>query len=506
MKIIIWVERFFPEIGGLEYSMYRLAQVLRENEHEVTILTSSQEEQNFPFDVIRFDHNNFIEESTKYLLERISHIDVLYISRLFQGKEGQHIVCIEKLKGLKIYLRVPTTKNILMLEKKVDFIRDNVGALIVQNKDCLLFAINCFKNTSIIYSPNRGLTVPSKKQCFQSYFIFSGRITESKNLYTLLEAWEVLLDQTNLPRMPILKVFGTPYDKEYFKKCVVKISKLKNVEYYGSYHPENFEHIINSSCVVIPSLREGHSNLFIQSSLAGKPCIYSNIPGLGYNKTYNDFLKLNNPLNKTELFRALKQMLFLEKSEYESLSEKILKNAKFENELPNNHFEHLCLGNNTIGSRPYTGLFVKPESASRIKEIVQYLLDVDFEVVSLTKFNSWLRFSKGLYTDLQNDHILSIQSYYDNNVIKDEFYFIVLFHRTKLGQSHKYLKTIKGNYFANKLNSKSTLRYIFGKPVSENIIVNNKEITLNGFHSTNNHADFVKSVRLLKTSYFCPWV
>ena len=137
-------------------------------------------------------------------------------------------------------------------------------------------------------------------------FLYVGRLIKEKGIFDFLKAAEKLLNKSNNVEFFIVGNINASVVK---KNGFVKQFQLKDNFTFIDYSENILEHINNSDCVVMPSWREGISNVLIEAGAMRKPSIASNVPGCKdvITDSYNGYLFKPNVCN--EITNAMNRIL-----------------------------------------------------------------------------------------------------------------------------------------------------------------------------------------------------
>jgi glycosyltransferase involved in cell wall biosynthesis len=105
---------------------------------------------------------------------------------------------------------------------------------------------------------------------------FIGRIHEQKGLVHLLQAWEKISKDYPNFYLQIIGGYDNPYGKELKRKYNQQVRWLG----YISDRKQIIEHLMNSQCIVIPSLFEGSPLTLFEGLASGMPVICSDIAAM----------------------------------------------------------------------------------------------------------------------------------------------------------------------------------------------------------------------------------
>lgn len=318
----MWTKRFYPDIGGLEIALKRLLDLLTKNGFMVDVVTTTKSFANSPrLQVHTFDEEHFWKDSTEFILNNHSKWDALYVARISQDKPEQHLAYLGRIENFDYsFLRVPTTFHLKKI-RKID--RKNVisrifSHLIALNRKSAIVCKALYPEVTVIQSSNLVELPDNFSINYKSYYLFSGRITPSKNLVNLLGGWAMF--KSEIPNERTLRIYGTPYHPAYFQECLDRIMETEDVSYYGTYPAGTFDVIDKAFFVVIPSFREGHSNLMNEALSCATPIIASDIPGLRDHLTHERSLLIPKPLKARNIAQRLKDSLLISQEDYRSMA------------------------------------------------------------------------------------------------------------------------------------------------------------------------------------------
>jgi len=288
LRLVFWSETFYPTIGGTEISLYRQIKELLRLGNEVTVISPDgslkflqiNEKYGDYFQKIRVKGKNHIFKTGK-LLKDLNDIDLLYITRVFKCDPLSHLKIIKKISSeIDTVLRVPTQGNIdaISLYPLNEYLYE-LGGFISLN-DAITEEIKRYIKRPRIFPHRNGIPLHEfrgSKFTKKGSYLFIGRLTKTKGIPVLLRAWKKYKQLGGKKHLIIggpFKVGSTPTilnDTKFLRRY--------GINYIGE--PANiWEHIENIYALIIPSLREGHSNVMLEAMAFGLPIIASNIPGL----------------------------------------------------------------------------------------------------------------------------------------------------------------------------------------------------------------------------------
>ena len=143
--------------------------------------------------------------------------------------------------------------------------------------------------------------------------LWGGRFAELKNLDSLLTAWRetkgVIQDGWRL------HLYGKAYDPGYLERVLALADQSTAVEYRGVYR-DGLESVAPAPAgIVIPSFREGCSNLLVEAFGLGIPVIGSRIPGVGEHLSAAGQIVIAPPFSSAQVAEALRVFCAMEEAE-----------------------------------------------------------------------------------------------------------------------------------------------------------------------------------------------
>lgn len=147
-------------------------------------------------------------------------------------------------------------------------------------------------------------------------FILISRLIKEKGVIEYIEAAKILINDGYCARFLILGPYynsGPKYN--IIDEKVIKEAEHKNIiEYLGTSNDVK-TFIINSDCVVLPSYREGMSNLLLEAASLSKPIITTNVPGCKEVVEHNFNGLLCNVKDTKDLANKMIQFIHLTKEQ-----------------------------------------------------------------------------------------------------------------------------------------------------------------------------------------------
>lgn len=329
MKILIYSHFFDPSIGGVETASYYLANNLRKQGQDITLVTRTKgvnKSKNYNFRCIR--NPNF-----KSLLKLIKESDIVHmqgynvfiflISKLFNKKliwdhHGYDTIClkieawngeecnykfIQCLKCLKVDYSLFKIILLLMMYYIKNFSKNKVS-FHISHSNYLKSRLNIENNIVIPNCLNLNCHAYSGKIQFD--IIFVGRLVKEKGCATLIKA--VAICKSNGLNLSVLICGDGNFRTEI--ENLVEIHQLKsNVKFMGFVDKTLLPHLYSiSKIVVIPSLGpETFGMVAIEAMMYKKPVIASDYGSLAEIVIDSGFLF--EPGNEIELAEKIQELI-----------------------------------------------------------------------------------------------------------------------------------------------------------------------------------------------------
>ncbi|MFH1545431.1 MAG: glycosyltransferase family 4 protein [archaeon] len=345
MKILIVVPYFHPSAGGLQQYALNLHNYLKDNKHEVVIVTSNKENK------LKEEKINNTRIYRLPTLFRISNTPINF----FWVKHLRRIIETEKPDLINAHLPVPFIADLaarVAKERKIPFILTYQNDLIKENP-----LLNLLCKAYYFFLGNKTLEI-SKKIIVNSFYyaetsphlkkhlkkvscvppsvdvkkfnlsinrdwlkrkynlknnivLFVGQLDKSHNhkgLKYLIEAIKKIKEE----KTPIkLLIVGEGDNINYFKKISKKIGIEEDIIFAGKKEKTLPLHYAGSNVTVLPSTNrsEGFGIVLIESMACGTPVIGTRVGGIPavIDDKKDGFLV--EPKNSIELSKAIKKIL-----------------------------------------------------------------------------------------------------------------------------------------------------------------------------------------------------
>ncbi len=329
-EIVIVSDLWFPFVNGLAKALRRTASALRRSGISVTVLTVDDGRyRGDPGDGVQmFPPENFLESATAFIANSRPRISIF--SKFFlglptvQGKElvqvADQVALIEnRCRSSYNVFRVPT---IWFPEQTKPTVHAGIAR-----------AINAFVSLNqVIYDQLQGLfpdhvhllawncsdvltrgQLDARHAADSRVLLWGGRFNELKNLESLVTAWR----ETNgaIGDGWRLHLYGEPCDPGYLERVLALADQSPAVDYRGVYREGLASVTPAPAGIVIPSLREGCSNLLVEAFGLGIPVIGSDIPGVGEHLSAAGQIVIAPPYSSAQFADALRVFCAMEETE-----------------------------------------------------------------------------------------------------------------------------------------------------------------------------------------------
>lgn len=205
-------------------------------------------------------------------------------------------------------------KFVLSKTAKIFFQNDDDMQLFLQNKFATAERVVAVPGSGVDYQYFSPIEKTTNDNKFK--FLFISRLVKDKGIMEFLECTELLRKEFDNLEFTVIG----PFWSQNLKANTVSESELQrwidngNIHYLGE-KKDVRPFIANADCIVLPSYREGTSNVLLESCSMERPCITSNVTGCkeAVEDKYNGYLC--EPRNVTSLYEAMKKMVLLPESE-----------------------------------------------------------------------------------------------------------------------------------------------------------------------------------------------
>lgn len=303
-KMVIWTENYFPTIGGTEIALKRQVEWFAKKGIDIEIITPDP-------NCTSLDRVHPVKNSSvgikeaRDLIKDISDIDMLYVSRIFHTNTELFLEALQTVSETNTtLLRVPTTDDVLRfdnhnLKEHLNSV-DNILSLNYYTKIRLQ---SKFHEINIV-SHRNGVPRNFYENKFEQSgpIIYAGRIAKSNGIDILLESWRTYKREGGDESLHIYTVERDPI--EVPRLYSPKWRQENDVTIFNGSYPL-WESVESAKSIVIPSRREGHSNLMLESMAVGIPVIASRVPGLKSDIKQSGCGLLFDPENQNALVETL---------------------------------------------------------------------------------------------------------------------------------------------------------------------------------------------------------
>lgn len=311
MKVLLLNRSYYPNVGGIENSLYFLSQELKQSGSEVTILTQEilqQYEQREEYaSVVKYPRYTF----SKLLLPFIPYLTEKKVAKWIKqhnaGLEADVVICrdpmlglaysrvfsnanmvyipaviikfynkgIRKTRSVKAFIKEALRyiqlkiegyqqKKIMHLASRVIVFSKNVKDQIARGKIC------CTDKVSVCY-PGVSKKISCQIQKFTSEnsprFLFVGRLVDEKNLEMLIKAFEKLPCENKK-----LVIVGDGNQRNSLERIVDAFNLSGSVVFTGE-TPQPEIYYSQADFFVLPSKYESFGQVIVEALTAGLPVI-----------------------------------------------------------------------------------------------------------------------------------------------------------------------------------------------------------------------------------------
>lgn len=309
------IAQFYPIVGGAERQAQKLAKELIQRGFDVSVATGrypglkkSEVVDGIPVfrsricgikrgNLIKFGTYSFMLSLFWYLVKNRKKYDIVHIH---QGLQPAFVgVLASRLLGKKSLIKIGNSAerfDLKILSQKPIFgpmmakytlNADKIIATSSQiEQDLLDFGFRSEQIVKIpngveyVSSPNESQIVTLKKKLEipenTTIVTFVGRLLPKKNIRKLIEAWSIVVAQSN--KKVKLLLLGEGEQRSEIENLVNSRSLEEYVELRGMVNNVG-EYLTVSDVFVLPSVVEGLSNALLEAMAYGVACAVSNIPG-----------------------------------------------------------------------------------------------------------------------------------------------------------------------------------------------------------------------------------
>jgi len=294
-KLAFWTASHLPDLGGFQWSTYRLVKALSKIGHEATFITRATSNGEFSSDIltVRFGGDtvlDWVKNSGQWLIANRDHFDLIHCIDCFYKAVDEQLETLSTI-NLPSVIKIPTQgciqKLINTTTRQNGFKRISAFSALNQEMVVELEQLGV-ASTRIHLIPNgidpnefvptenrtnirKQLGLPNDK----ILLLFVGRMVYRKRLDVLLSAMRFMPDTVAL--VIVGSAFGQRDSVE--AEIVERISTLPNVVL----RPPTHNILPYYQCCDIHALlseREGMPNSILEGMSCGMPTIVSNIPGM----------------------------------------------------------------------------------------------------------------------------------------------------------------------------------------------------------------------------------
>jgi glycosyltransferase involved in cell wall biosynthesis len=157
-------------------------------------------------------------------------------------------------------------------------------------------------------------------------FLFIGRLLKDKGIFEFIEAAKNIIPQYPATKFLIVGKIDAHNPSSITQQQLDDISSIPNIEYLG-YLWDTRTAICRSTCVVLPSYREGLPKVILEAMAMSKPCITTNVTGCR-DAVDADCAFLAEVGNSKDLQQQMEQFLLLDKKVKNEMGKNARKRAE----------------------------------------------------------------------------------------------------------------------------------------------------------------------------------
>ena len=298
MKVLFWVERTWPEIGGIETFTRQLVPAMHLRGHEIVIISSSfaetsvEKDPELGFTIWRFPFSAAFKKRDLRQIKTISD-QVINLIRTFQP---DLIHLNTYLTSSFYFLRIPGSirpPTLLTLHSHVKEseianamqtqILHNVDYIVGVSKTTLESYIQVYPELTsrayVIYnSVNFPISKPTALPFERPVILGLGRLSFEKGFDVALKAF-ALVHKTHPD--PQLKIGGDGDERSALADQARKLGIAESVHFIGFVHHDKVPELMNQSTIVIvPSRFEPFGLTALEAAFMARPVIASRVGGL----------------------------------------------------------------------------------------------------------------------------------------------------------------------------------------------------------------------------------
>jgi len=285
-------------IGGVAQHIQGLTKFLKENGHEVGIISS---ENTFTIPIkglknLSFMISSFLKSKFKKNFD-IVHAHNIPAALAMKNTSGKKILTIHGIFSEQIEQLHGKTTSIVSEKYEKDSLTWADAITVISKEAYDYYTKLSFKPIHIPNAINLKNLPQDEDRRFEKQIIFVGRLSKEKGIETIIEISKKLSNDINL-----LIVGSGPESKK-----IKKLSEtLDNIHYLGYQTHENSIKLIRGSDILIqPSLHEGISTTVLEAMACKIPIIASNVGGNKELILDNQNGFLINPKSVDELIRKI---------------------------------------------------------------------------------------------------------------------------------------------------------------------------------------------------------
>jgi len=295
MKIVFWTVSHLPDLGGFQWSTFRLAEALKKLGHEVLFLTATAQDSNHDdiVEAVRITASNIPEWTTKsggWLLENVNRFDIIHSIDLFYRAIGEQLDFLNR-SGLPSIIKIPTMGCIprLITSQSLKCQLGKIDAIIALSDGIKSELLAAGVESERIYPIPNGVPcdkfVPLQNKGVVKrtlgfaesdvLILYAGRLVGRKRVDVLLKASQRLVGEAKVI------LLGSGFDmRDSTEKEMLDLARsIPNVSIVGV-QENTLAYYQTSDIHILLSEREGQPNSILEGMSCALPTVATNIHGI----------------------------------------------------------------------------------------------------------------------------------------------------------------------------------------------------------------------------------
>ncbi|HPT30081.1 MAG TPA: glycosyltransferase family 4 protein [bacterium] len=293
-NVVFWMSSYLPELGGFQWSTFRLARALKNNGWNVLIVTKKSDEGGFPpeIPVKSFTADNlmqWVEISGKWLIDNRDKFDVIHVIDLFYHSIDPQFAVLAKLARPTV-LKIPTAACLprIINDSNIGYL-NFIDAFSALNEQIIDELVSLKVSTDRIYLFPNGLDCQEFKPAIDKtdlrarmnlptndiLVLYVGRLVRRKRLDVLLDVFDRIGTKAKL----LLVGAGFDQKDSVEDEIIERARKMENVLIFPA-TPNVLGYYNCCDIHTLISEVEGMPNSIIESMACALPNVATNISGV----------------------------------------------------------------------------------------------------------------------------------------------------------------------------------------------------------------------------------